>query len=221
MQLVANVYGYLWDGYENNCNSYLIVDDITVLIDPGHTRFTERLVAKLAADGWRPQDIDCVINTHAHLDHCEGNGRFLHDDTVIAAMHPADVQYYHEEGAQLLRALGQEPPPLLLGGFLQDEVRLGKTRWQVIPTPGHTPGSVCLYWPEGKVLIAGDTLFERAIGRTDLPGGDARQLRESLRRLASLDVEYLLPGHNDILRGRERVQENFALIQQAFFPLLG
>ena len=221
MQLVENFYCYLWDGYENNCNSYFIRDEISVLIDPGHARFTEHLVAQMAADGWRPEDVDLIINTHAHLDHCEGNGRFLHEDTVIAAIHPADEQYYYREGAQLLRALGQDLPPLLLGGYLQDEVRLGQTTLQIIPTPGHTPGSVCLYWPAGKVLIAGDTLFDRAIGRTDLPGGNARQLRESLERLAALDIEYILPGHNTVIQGKERVQENFALIQRLFFPLLG
>ncbi|MBI2876672.1 MAG: MBL fold metallo-hydrolase [Candidatus Tectomicrobia bacterium] len=221
MQLLENVYAYLWDGYENNCNSFFFHDEINVLIDPGHTCFTDRLIFAMAADGWRPEDVDLVVDTHAHLDHCEGNARFLHADTVIAAMHPADLRYYEHEGAQLMRALGREAPPLALGGVLQEEIRLGRITLQVIPTPGHTPGGVCLYWPQGRVLVSGDTLFNGSIGRTDFPGADARQMRESLERLGTLEVEYLLPGHNDLVSGREQVRENFTRIQHFFFPMLG
>lgn len=220
MQLLENVFCYIWDGYENNCNSFFFHDEINVLIDPGHGSLTDKLVAHMAADGWSPEDVDLVVNTHAHLDHCEGNARFLHDDRVIAAVHPLDAQYYPLEGAHLMRALGREAPPLCLGGFLQEDIRLGKITLQVIHTPGHTPGGICLYWPEGKVLVTGDTVFAGSIGRTDFPGADARQMRESLERLTALDVEYLLPGHNDLVQGRERVRKNFMLIQHLFYPML-
>jgi glyoxylase-like metal-dependent hydrolase (beta-lactamase superfamily II) len=136
-------------------------------------------------------------------------------------MHPIDEQYYHNGGARLMRAMGREAPPLTLGGFLQEEICLGKITFQVIHTPGHTPGGVCLYWPEGKVLVSGDTLFSHSIGRTDFPGADPRKMRESLENLAALDAEYILPGHNDLVQGREQVQKNFTMIQHLFFPMLG
>jgi hypothetical protein len=68
----------------------------------------------------------------------------------------------------------------------------------IILTPGHTPGSVCLYFPEEKVLFSGDTLFRNGYGRTDLPGGDFGQLVDSLNRLFALPPDTrVFPGHGD------------------------
>jgi len=63
-------------------------------------------------------------------------------------------------------------------------------------------------------------IFEQGVGRTDLPGGSGEMLKNSIKRLSSLDVELLLPGHGDIIRGREQVAENFSLIEQVYFGLL-
>ena len=69
---------------------------------------------------------------------------------------------------------------------------------QILHTPGHTPGSVCLYWPEEKTLLSGDTLFRMGYGRTDLPGGDMGQLIASLQRLFELPNDTkVYPGHGD------------------------
>lgn len=82
----------------------------------------------------------------------------------------------------------------------------------MIPTPGHSPGSICLYYEKEKALISGDTLFYLGVGRTDLPGGDTASLAQSLERLARLDIEYLVPGHGEMLKGRKAVEKNFQLI---------
>jgi len=91
---------------------------------------------------------------------------------------------------------------------------------QVILTPGHSPGSVCLYLPEKKILITGDVIFFMSIGRTDFPGGDMLQLRNSIEKLSTLDVECIVPGHNTdpngIISGRDRVKRNFEAIQMFF-----
>jgi glyoxylase-like metal-dependent hydrolase (beta-lactamase superfamily II) len=92
--------------------------------------------------------------------------------------------------------------------------------FQVIQTPGHSPGSVCIYWPDKKVLFTGDVAFNQGIGRTDLPGGDGQELKESIKRISLLDVEYLLSGHGDILSGREKVKANFGDIEEMWFPYL-
>jgi glyoxylase-like metal-dependent hydrolase (beta-lactamase superfamily II) len=77
-----------------------------------------------------------------------------------------------------------------------DELSVGNLRFTVVHTPGHTPGSICLFEPVRKVLFSGDTLFASGYGRTDLPGGDEAQLELSLGRLAALphDVQ-VYPGH--------------------------
>ena len=71
-----------------------------------------------------------------------------------------------------------------------------------------------------KVLFTGDVAFNQGIGRTDLPGGAGQELKESIKRISLLDVEYLLSGHGDILSGREKVKANFGDIEEMWFPYL-
>jgi hydroxyacylglutathione hydrolase len=87
----------------------------------------------------------------------------------------------------------------------------------VIPTPGHSPGSICLYWEKEKVLFSGDTLFYMGVGRTDLYGGNLEMLEKSLQTLARLEIEYLIPGHGQMLKGRSATQRNFEVILKEFF----
>ncbi|MGD0855581.1 MAG: MBL fold metallo-hydrolase, partial [Dehalococcoidia bacterium] len=91
---------------------------------------------------------------------------------------------------------------------------------QVFLTPGHSPGSVCLYLPDTKVLITGDVIFFMSVGRTDFPGGSTILLKESIDKISQLDVEYLVPGHNTepngIIQGKDRIKRNFAAVQEYF-----
>jgi len=68
--------------------------------------------------------------------------------------------------------------------------------------------------------FAGDVIFEQGVGRTDLPGGNGEQLKKSIGRLSSLDLELLLPGHGDIIRGRENIDRNFSLVENIYFGML-
>jgi glyoxylase-like metal-dependent hydrolase (beta-lactamase superfamily II) len=99
-------------------------------------------------------------------------------------------------------------------------LNLGETEIELIPSPGHSPESVCYYLRNEKVLICGDVLFNQNTGRVDLPGGSAEQLKQSIERLSKLDVEYLLPGHMDIVTGAENVRRNFEFIKQNIFGYL-
>ena len=87
----------------------------------------------------------------------------------------------------------------------------------VIHTPGHSPGSASLYWPLQKALFTGDLIFREGVGRTDLPGGDGSLLKESIKRLAELDVEWLLPGHGNFISGAKAVRKNFDQVEQFYF----
>ena len=91
---------------------------------------------------------------------------------------------------------------------------------QVFIVPGHSPGSICLYWPEQKVLITGDVVFYGSIGRTDFPSGSLSQLKQGIDKLSKLDVEYLVPGHNtelgSIVQGKQNVERNFQGVKLIF-----
>ena len=102
----------------------------------------------------------------------------------------------------------------------EGELILGQERkleLRLLHTPGHTPGSMSIYWPESKVLIAGDVIFYGGMGRTDLPGGSMMALKQSIERLSKLDVEYIIAGHpteyGGIIVGKDNVARNFQAVK--------
>jgi len=222
MHLSGNIYWYPWEGMGNNCNSYLLAGEKTVLIDPGHVRnetgerCLEKLRAKIKADGFNLEDIALVLLTHGHPDHCEAAG-------VVAEESGARIAIYHEE-EQVLEAVSRmfriDPvkPDLLLQ---EGELELGeeeKQNIQVIHTPGHSPGSASFFIPDEGALISGDAVFRGSIGRTDLPGGDMKALGKSVDKLAQLQgVKWLLPGHMDLVEGEDNVSRNLSTIKSFFF----
>ncbi len=222
MKILKNLYAYVWRGRDNNCNSYLFAEALSdgrhVLIDPGHILtpyFQEsgldRLSEGMDRDGIASSSIGLVILTHAHPDHCEAAIVLREEAAVLVALHEADEASYRSMGGKVDIYLDQ--------GTLE----LGRERstvLQIFHSPGHTPGHITIYWPDQKVLIAGDCIFFRGTGRTDFPGGDARALQQSIEALSELEIEYLLCGHaygnSGIIRGREAVRDNFTFIKSFF-----
>ena len=94
---------------------------------------------------------------------------------------------------------------------------IGDVHLPVFHTPGHSPGSVCLYWPDEKALVSGDLIFKEGLGRTDLPGGDGDLIKKSIKRMAELDVEWVLPGHGEIIAGADEVKTNFGQLESYWF----
>ena len=221
MIIEKNLFYYPWEiSFENNCNSYIIGGDVTVLIDVGHLKHHERLLASMGEDGLSPQDLDLIISTHCHPDHFEALSQFT-ESRVLMAMHREEERYLHDHGKTLYEMLGTTSPRYRAEFHLREgTLNLGKIDLQVYHTPGHSPGSLCLYWPEKKALISGDVVFSGGVGRTDFPGGDANQLKHSIGRLFQLDIEVFLPGHGEIITGRESVLRNFSFIRQHYFPIL-
>lgn len=146
-----------------------------------------------------------IIATHGHLDHLWGARWTTETWHTPVLMHTADIPMAQAMQQQYdlfgIRAKAEEFP---IGGLGVSGLEVSGL--EVIETPGHTPGSVCLYWPEDKVLLSGDTLFRMGYGRTDLPGGDTAQLIASLEKLFALPAEVqVYPGHSEATTiGEER-----------------
>jgi glyoxylase-like metal-dependent hydrolase (beta-lactamase superfamily II) len=219
MKLNENLHAFLWlNPTANNCNTYFVSGEKKVLIDPGHYHLFGHVRDELSHLRISPGEIDLVIVTHCHPDHLEAVRAFLETGTMIA-LHAEEVAYMKKVAPHYGEALGIsnfEPTFLLKEG----QLKVGDMELQVIHTPGHSPGSLCLYWPDQKALFSGDVVFDNGIGRTDLPGGDGQLLKESIMALSDLDTDFLLPGHGGLISGREQVRANFDQIEQLWFSYL-
>jgi len=215
MRLSDELYAFPWRSLNvNNCNSYLIDGPFKILIDPGHQHLFTELRNSLGSINIKLEDIDLIIATHLHPDHIEAAQSFSSLSTMLA-IHEMEYHYFQEKTAHYYD-FNLEPDFFLKEGTL----KAGNIKLDVIHCPGHSPGSICIYWPSHKALFAGDVIFEQGVGRTDLPGGSGDQLKDSIGRLSSLNLELLLPGHGDIIRGRENIDRNFSLVENIYFGLL-
>lgn len=202
------------------CNCSIIADPITreaIVLDPGDE--IHRIMDLL---GRHKLTVKAIVSTHAHIDHVGGLKK-LHDYTgAPVLMHRDDVPLYQAMDMQAA-FLGVEPPPLTeVHQFLHegDKLQWGNLHAEVIHTPGHTPGSSCLFLPaeSGKVIVAapqlfaGDTLFAGSIGRTDLWGGSLENILRSIhQKLLVLPEETsVYPGHGPATTiGEERARNPF------------
>ena len=221
MKLDSDLYAYPWKStQENNCNSYLIAGDMPLLLDPGHQHLVKNLIKGMEQDGNRIEDIRLIIATHIHPDHSEAI-QALTREGVLTGLHQEEEKFMQETGRAFYGALGMDRPEIKIDFYLQEgELKFGRKSLQVLFTPGHSPGSISLYWPEKKALFTGDVVFAMGVGRTDFPGGDGSLLRDSIERLARLDAEWLLPGHGEIIRGKKNIQRNFSYIRSNFLNYL-
>jgi len=167
--------------------------DERLLVDPGAD--AEDLIARIH-DSDKP--LGACLLTHGHIDHIGAIEGILAVFDIPVYLHKDDAAWAFSEKNQI-------PPYYLpLSGRPEQVVEIGEQptlcigAWNIniLFTPGHTPGGVCFLFPDERILLSGDTLFQGSVGRTDLPGGNSRILGESLKKLKALDDEIrVIPGH--------------------------
>ena len=217
MKIFEDFHVYPWVSMDaNNTNTIFINGEVPLLVDPGHSHLFNHVVEGMAREGVTPEKVTFVIGTHGHPDHIEAMEQF--DTKVIRGIGRAEYEYLQQEGGEMFLMTGCQPLRKPFTVLLSEgSLVLGKKHFQVLVTPGHSPGGLCLYWPEKRVLLSGDTVFYLGVGRTDMPGGDAALLAKSVERLSRLDIEYLIPGHGEMIKGKGAIQKNFELILREFF----
>ena len=205
------------------CNCSIVGDPVTreaLVIDPG-----DEVSRILALIGRHKLIVKAIVSTHAHIDHVGGLSKLHQYTGAPVLMHRDDLPLYQGMDEQAA-FLGVAPPELTTVDHLLkegDSLRWGSYEAQVLHTPGHSPGSVCLFVPNeaGSVtlgapqLFAGDTLFAGSVGRTDLWGGSMEQLMDSLRgKLMQLpDNTMVFPGHGPVTTIAKERRTNPFLLQ--------
>lgn len=191
-------------------NSYVVACEKSkeaVIIDPGAE--AERIYRVVTFHGL---NLKYIMNTHGHLDHIGGIADLASRTGAPFLLHQEDLYLLENLDQEPLQAYLQVPAPPAPQQLLQDGdcLTVGSLEFQVLHTPGHTPGSVCFL--TGNVLFSGDTLFANSVGRTDLPGGNPEQLLASIRAklLPLADGVKVYPGHgNATTIGMERAYNPF------------
>jgi len=197
------IHAFMSNTYESNC--YVIEDSGEgALIDAGINPL--HLLEKI---GKLNMEIRLLINTHCHYDHTAGNSMVVEKTGARVAVHELDAEYVEkaEKRHVLTHLFGADYRGVKVDQRLKDGdvIKVGEVKLEVIHTPGHSEGSICLYEPESKSLFSGDTVFADGIGRTDLLGGSWEKLKNSIKKLIDLNesrgIGKTYPGHGGVGSG--------------------
>ncbi len=235
LTVADGVHFYLWVGQGINSNSVVLADVLDgdkphILVDPGMAgsemgeAALDSLAEAMAGDGLRLDDVGMVLGTHCHPDHFQAVDEVVRLTGEIVALSQVEYEFLQGPGKALYGSFGTASPSGVPEVLLQEgELQLASSNGRgidVLMAPGHTPGSICLYLRETKVLVSGDVVFPGGIGRMDFVGGSMSQMKDTIGRLAELDIEYVLPGHSSpsgpLVSGKENVVRNFQMVRMFF-----
>jgi len=188
-------------GYDSNI--FLIKGKNSTIIDTG-TGLHQKYVEEKIKENIEPTEIKNIILTHEHYDHCGGVKKIfeLTNGKAQVYAHKNATDKIQSGTSDFARMLGGSMPKMNVDKQLSDNDKLmiGDDEYITIYTPGHTPGSICLYSKKNQTLFSGDTIFPYGyFGRYDFPGGSFEQLKQSIEKISRLDVERLYPGHESII----------------------
>ncbi len=186
---------------EENC--YIIWDDISregAIIDCGTwSKGEKNSIATFIRDN--NISLKYALQTHMHFDHCLGLGFLSQEYDITPMCHKDDLSVYNSAPEMVMKwfriDISDSLPEVNATLTETTMLKLGEVAIQILHTPGHTPGGLCYYIPQARIVLTGDTLFNMSIGRTDLPGGNYEQELSSIReKLFTLSPDTkILPGH--------------------------
>ena len=184
---------YLIRGIGKESNVYVV--DSEMIIDTGTGNMFADVKQEIK-ENCDPRTIRTIINTHYHFDNTGGNKKFRDWLGAHIVSHEYDKDRI-EKGETLAEKFGTVGKIVTVDGTVKEGavLRTQNFSFVVLHTPGHTEGSICLYEPNKKILISGDTIMSDTIGRIDLPTSNRIELKKSLEKLLNYNVEYMLPGH--------------------------
>lgn len=179
------------------CNCSIIGDPVTkraIVVDPGGA--VEQILKEVRSLGLT---VERILHTHAHFDHFLASSELKRATGATLCLHEQDKLLWEKLDVQCKLFGVASAPALMPEHFLIDEeqIGVGELKGIALHTPGHTPGSMSFHFPSAQLVLAGDTLFRGAIGRTDLWGGDFDAIERSIReRLYTLDEQTrVITGH--------------------------
>lgn len=193
LEVMWNVEHFIFGPFQTNTYVVHGEDHNALLIDPACCNpYEQQELMRFVQT--KNLHIQAIIATHGHLDHLWGAKWACEQWSMPVKVHKADIPMVKAMQQQYdlfgIRATAQS--------FQIEPLTATHSSFTVLHTPGHTPGSICLYWSDEHLLLSGDTLFRMGYGRTDLPGGDMNRLITSLQKLMELPPETrVYPGHGD------------------------
>ncbi|AEH59914.1 beta-lactamase-like protein [Methanosalsum zhilinae DSM 4017] len=190
-------------------NTYLI--NKKIVIDPG---MNPDILIKELEKYTSAKNIELIVLTHCHFDHTGAAKALVEKSNAKVGIHTDDVAGLMDDRASAASVFGQSAPGLTpdITYTEGDLISINSLSLQVIHTPGHTPGSICLYEPGSRSLFSGDTIFASgSIGRTDFTGGSSQKMITSIEKVTELDVERLYPGHGPVTDENVNRQINLSL----------
>ncbi len=181
---------------QTNCYVLSNQSKACLIFDPGEE--SEKLSRFIKQKGLRPL---AIILTHAHFDHIGAVDDIREEYAIPVYIHEKEAAWLPDpalNGSHLFKVgklIKAKPADHIITG--EKELRIGEFTFSILETPGHSPGSISLYFKDAELVVAGDALFSGSIGRTDLPGGNHQQLLDSIhsKLLALPEETAVLPGH--------------------------
>ena len=218
MQISDNLHLFFGNVSPIESNSYLILGEKTILIDTGMR--APVLLENIKNAAVKAEEIDLIVNTHCHFDHIRSN-KYLKKAFPNAklAAHAEDEPYISTANPEYTasRFIAGNLEAAKVDISLKEGDKLGE--YEIVHTPGHTQGSICLLNRGAGILITGDTIFAKGFtGRTDLPGGSVEQMKASLKKLEKFRLEKILPGHEQpVLKdANQNIEKALGVLEGAY-----